>query len=94
MPQRPDTYETVLLAVELLRRIPRSHKITAAELHRQLKDAGLERTERTIQRQLEMLSRHFEIERDDRSKPYGYRWRERAQHLARCAMPGDDRPHG
>lgn len=82
MPQRPDTYETVLLAVELLRRIPRSHKITAAELHRQLKDAGLERTERTIQRQLEMLSRHFEIDRDDRSKPYGYRWRERAQHLA------------
>lgn len=82
MPQRPDTYETVLLAVELLRRIPRSHKITAAELHRQLKDAGMERTERTIQRQLEMLSRHFEIERDDRSKPYGYRWRERAQHLA------------
>ena len=80
MPQRPDTYETVLLAVELLRRIPRSHKITAAELHRQLKDAGLERTERTIQRQLEMLSRHFEIDRDDRSKPYGYRWRERAQH--------------
>lgn len=82
MPQRPDTYETVLLAVELLRRIPRGRKITAAELHRQLKDAGMERTERTIQRQLEMLSRHFEIERDERSKPYGYRWLERAQNLA------------
>ncbi len=82
MPQRPDTLETVLLAVELLRRIPRGRKITAAELHRQLKDAGMERTERTIQRQLEMLSRHFEIERDERSKPYGYRWLERAQHLA------------
>ena len=82
MPQRPDTYETVLLAVELLRRIPRSRKITAAELHRQLKDAGMERTERTIQRQLEMLSRHFEIERDERSKPYGYRWLDGAQNLA------------
>ncbi|AVO35473.1 helix-turn-helix transcriptional regulator [Ottowia oryzae] len=82
MPQRPDTLESVLLAVELLRRIPRGRKITAAELHRQLKDAGMERTERTIQRQLEMLSRHFEIERDERSKPYGYRWLERAQHLA------------
>ena len=44
MPQRPDTFETVLLAVELLRRIPRGRKITAAELHRQLKDAGMERT--------------------------------------------------
>jgi predicted DNA-binding transcriptional regulator YafY len=68
--------------VELLRRIPRGRKITASELHRQLKDAGMERTERTIQRQLEMLSSHFEIERDERSKPYGYRWLERAQSLA------------
>lgn len=82
MPQRPDTLETVLLAVELLRRIPRGRKITASELHRQLKDAGIERTERTIQRQLEVLSSHFEIERDERSKPYGYRWLERAQTLA------------
>ena len=82
MPQRPDTLETVLLTVELLRRIPRGRKITAAELHCQLKDAGMERTERTIQLQLEMLSRHFEIERDERSKPYGYRWLERAQGLA------------
>ena len=82
MPQRPDTLETVLLAVELLRRIPRGRKITAGELHRQLKDAGMERSERTIQRQLEMLSSHFEIERDERSKPYGYRWLERAQGLA------------
>ena len=82
MTQRPDTLETVLLAVELLRRIPRGRKITAGELHRQLKDAGMERTERTIQRQLEMLSSHFEIERDERSKPYGYRWLERAQSLA------------
>lgn len=82
MPQRPDTLDTVLLAVELLRRIPRGRKITAGELHRQLKDAGMKRTERTIQRQLAMLSSHFEIERDERSKPYGYRWLERAQSLA------------
>lgn len=37
---------------------------------------------RTIQRQLEMLCTHFEIERDDRSKPYGYRWKEQAHSLA------------
>lgn len=82
MPQRPDTLETVLLAVELLRRIPRGRKITAGELQRQLKDAGMARTERTIQRQLELLCSHFEIERDERSKPYGYRWLEGAQSLA------------
>ena len=82
MPARPDTLETVRLAVELLRRIPRGRKITTGELHRQLKDAGMERNLRTIQRQLEMLSTHFEIERDDRSKPYGYRWKEQAHSLA------------
>lgn len=82
MAKRSDTLETVLLAIELLRRIPRGRKVAAAELHSQLKDAGIERELRTIQRQLEMLSEHFEIERDDRSKPYGYRWLERAKGLA------------
>ncbi|MBS0392410.1 MAG: WYL domain-containing protein [Proteobacteria bacterium] len=82
MAKRSDTYETVVLAVELLRRIPRGKKVTAKELHGQLKDAGLERDLRTIQRQLEMLSEQFDIERDDRSKPYGYRWLEQAKALA------------
>ena len=82
MAKRSDTLETVLLAVELMRRIPRGRKVTAGELHHQLKDAGIERELRTIQRQLEMLSEHFEIERDDRSKPYGYRWLEQAKALA------------
>lgn len=82
MAKRPDTLETVLLAVELLRRIPRGRKVTARELHQQLEDAGISRDLRTIQRQLEMLSEHFEIERDDRSKPYGYRWLEQSKALA------------
>lgn len=82
MAKRSDTVETVLLAIEMLNRIPRGHKITADELHRQLKEAGLSRDIRTIQRQLEMLSVHFEIERDDRSKPYGYCWLKNARALA------------
>ncbi len=82
MAKRPDTLETALLVIELLRRIPRGRKVTASELHDQLKDAGIERELRTVQRQLEMLSEHFEIERDDRSKPYGYRWLEQAKGLA------------
>lgn len=82
MAKRSDTLETTLLAIELLRRIPRGRKVTAGELHSQLKSAGIERELRTIQRQLEMLSEHFEIERDDRSKPYGYRWLERAKGLS------------
>ena len=78
MSQRPKTSETLLLAIELLKRIPRNHKVTAAELQQQLQDISIERDIRTIQRQLEMLSEHFDIERDDRNKPYGYRWKELA----------------
>lgn len=82
MPKRPATLETAHLALELLRRIPRGRKVTAADLHRQLKDAGIERDIRTIQRQLEMLSTKFDIERDDRARPYGYRWLEQSSGLA------------
>ena len=82
MAKRPDTLDTALLMVELLRRIPRGRKVTTGELHQQLKSAGFDRDLRTIQRQLEILSEHFDIERDERSKPYGYRWLERAQSLA------------
>ncbi len=76
MAKRSDTFDTVLLALELLRRIPRRRKVTAKELHQQLKDAGIERDLRTVQRQLEMLSKHYDIERNDSEKPYGYRWLE------------------
>ena len=82
MARRPDTLETTRLAVELLRRIPRGRRITAGELQRELQGIGLERDMRSIQRLLEMLSQHFEIERDERSKPYGYRWLEHARGLA------------
>lgn len=44
---------------------------------------GYNKSLRTIQRQLEMLvfSGHFAIERDDRTKPYGYIWAKNAKHL-------------
>ncbi|MBZ6385947.1 helix-turn-helix transcriptional regulator [Pantoea piersonii] len=79
MARRPETIETTLLAIELLRRIPRGRKITAKALHEQLLNAGIERELRTIQRQLEMLSHHFAIECDTRNRPYGYCWSENAK---------------
>ena len=82
MAKRSDTRETVLLALELLRRIPRNRKVTAPQLHKDLSDIGIDRDLRTIQRQMEMLSEYFDIERDDRSKPYGYKWKEKAEGLA------------
>ena len=83
MSKRPDTLQTVLVALELMRRIPRIGKITAQELHSQLAETEVARTERTIQRQLEMLAGYFkEIEYDNRSKPYGYQWSKKSSGMA------------
>ena len=78
MAKRPDNQETLIFSLELLRRIPRQRKVTAKELHRQLQETGLKKGLRTVQRQLKMLSEYFDIECDDREKPYGYRWKERS----------------
>lgn len=74
MGKRPESLESALLAIEMLRRVPRGRKITVKELHEQLAEAGFDRDVRTIQRQIETLSEYFHLERDDRSRPYGYRW--------------------
>lgn len=86
MPQRPDSLETVRLILELLKRIPKNRKVSAPELHQQLVDAGLQRELRTIQRQLDMLADHFDIEKDDRNRPYGYRWKEQAKGFSAPAL--------
>lgn len=85
MHKRPDSLETLKLALELLRRIPKGRTITATELRLQLRDAGFEREPRTIQRLLETLTEFYDIERDDSSKPYRYRWKENAKGLS---LPG------
>jgi len=82
MPARSNTMETVMLSLEILRRIPRTGKVSAPEIHKQLAEAGFKRELRTIQRQLDALSQYFGIERDERQKPYGYRWNEHAQGMA------------
>ena len=78
MRRKPNNLETVRLAIELLRRIPRGRKVSAATLHSQISEMDIGRDIRTIQRQLEMLSEHFGIEQDDSSRPYGYSWKEGA----------------
>lgn len=79
--KKPDTFDTLRLALEMLRRIPRQSKISAGELHQQLQAVGFERDERSIQRLLKSLSEEFDIERDDSSVPYGYRWKDRSPSL-------------
>ncbi len=82
MPNRTDTLESVKFALELLRRIPRNCKVTAKVLHEQITDAGFDRDLRSVQRQLRSLSEQFDIECDDRNKPYGYKWKEKAKGLS------------
>lgn len=79
MASHREKLRTARLAMALLERIPRQRKVSASELHAQLADAGIVRNLRTVQRQLETLSTHYDIERDDSSKPYGYRWKENAK---------------
>jgi predicted DNA-binding transcriptional regulator YafY len=79
MPKRSDTQESLAFALEILKRIPRNRKVSAPELHAQLVDAGWSRDLRTIQRQLVMLAEHFDIECDNQSKPYGYKWKEKVR---------------
>ncbi|MEZ8204623.1 helix-turn-helix transcriptional regulator [Vibrio splendidus] len=82
MPKKSSTQESLALAFEILKRIPKSHQITARELHQQLGYIGIDRDLRTIQRNLEMLCDHFDIIRDERSKPYGYRWNKNSEGMA------------
>ena len=85
-----DSLDTALLLIEMLKRIKKDRKITASELHKELVAQGMERDIRTIQRHLDTLSEHFDIERDDRSKPYGYRWKERAEGIAFPVMTAQE----
>lgn len=82
MATRPNNLDTVKLTLEILKRIPRNRSISAPELHKQLHAAGIDRSRRTIERQLESLVAHFDIECDNRSKPYGYRWKPHSRGLS------------
>jgi predicted DNA-binding transcriptional regulator YafY len=82
MPRRPDSIQTLHIALELLRRIPKGRTVTAPQLKQQLAEAGIERDVRTIERQLEVLSRHFEIDRDESCRPYRYCWKPSAKGIS------------
>lgn len=82
---KPNSLETLRFSLELLKRIPRGRKVTASELHKELLSAGFNRDLRTVQRQLDEFTQHFDIERDDRSRPYGYCWKPAAKGLS---LPG------
>ncbi len=87
MATRSSKSESLALSFELMKRIPKSYSVTPQDLHKQLLEAGIKRSERTIQRNLEMLCEHFDIIRDDRTKPYGYRWDRNSRSSESLSLP-------
>lgn len=82
MPRRPNSLETLQISLELLRRIPKGRTVTASDLREQLAEAGFERDMRSIQRQLEVLSEYYDLDRDESTKPYRYSWKPYAKGLS------------
>ena len=69
------------LNLEILKRIPKKWYISAPEMQQKLSNAGFKRSLRSIERQLLNISEQFDIERDTRNKPYGYKWKSHAEGL-------------
>lgn len=76
--------QQALVIVEIIQRIPRYRWITTKELLQSLHDADIEIEELTLQRTLKQLyeSGTLPIERNDLSKPYGYRMRSESSPLS------------
>lgn len=72
---------TLLRQWETLNALPRSHGVTVKQIRERLRDAGFDIDERSVQRDLKLLSESFPVEIDDDERPFRYR-------LARAANVG------
>lgn len=71
--------ETLMRQWEMLRMIPRApRKIAASQLQSQLQNAGYPVDLRTVQRDLNALSRPFALLCDVQSRPHGWSWSKNA----------------
>lgn len=71
--------ETLKRQWQMLRLIPRHPKhITATEMQQQLEREQFTVTKRTVERDLQALSAVFPLRLDERSKPFGWSWKEDA----------------
>lgn len=61
--------------LDTLRLVPRNRHASTEDIHRHLEVLGYDISRRTVERDLLALSAAYDIECDDRSRPYGWRWR-------------------
>jgi len=67
--------DTLMRQWQMLQLVPRQpSKISTSELKLRLADEGFETTQRTVQRDLDRLSKIFPLICDDRDKPFGWSW--------------------
>ena len=79
--------DTLLRQISMIELIPRyPAKTFTNEIKDKLSDLGYETTLRTIQRDLQELSRLFPIVSDERSHPFGWSWEKDAQGYESPAM--------
>jgi predicted DNA-binding transcriptional regulator YafY len=78
--------DTFARLVELLRSIPRVSALATPELEKRLKAKGFKVYPRMVQRDLQYLQKHFPIECDERSRPFGWRWRNESHAVSLAGM--------
>ena len=79
--------DTILRQISMMELIPRfPAKTFTNEIKDKLADLGYEATLRTIQRDLQELSRLFPIVSDERSQPFGWSWKKDAKGYESPAM--------
>ena len=79
--------DTLLRQISMMELIPRyPEKTFTNEVKEKLSDLGYEATLRTIQRDLQELSRLFPIVSDERSQPFGWSWEKDAKGYESPAM--------
>ena len=79
--------DTILRQISMMELIPRyPAKTFTNEIKDKLSELGYEATLRTIQRDLQELSRLFPIVSDERSQPFGWSWKKDAKGYESPAM--------
>ena len=58
-----------------LRLIPLHGAITASDIHRRLEALGHVVTRRTVERDLTLLATTYDLQCDDRNRPFGWKWK-------------------
>lgn len=82
------SHETLVRILQLIQLIPRSPaQVTVKDLTDELQHIGFKVTSRTVQRDLNDISSVLPLEKNDKSKPYGWKWaRDAKTHISLMSL--------